>query len=216
MSLPAALADLLQIAAKEVAGDPCGALTLQCRHDICVALGAYRPRGSGAIRGVGLRRRFNLAARCVRHVLPLWKAKLPEDKTPQRLLAGAETHLGKRFTYEQAKALIDEGWVHADDVGCEFGDRKDPEGFRVALVCYAASRAVSVAFRDERYHLLVDPASGGKYGSGDPESMDVAYLAAAAISGGFPNPKGLGTEARREYWRWYLRQAVPAAFASAK
>src|SRR2546423_571566 len=100
MSLPAALTDLLQIAAKEVARDPCGALTLQRRHDICLALGAYRPRGSGAIRGVGLRRRFNLAARCVRHVLPLWKAKLPEDKTPQRLLAGAETHLGKRFTYE--------------------------------------------------------------------------------------------------------------------
>jgi hypothetical protein len=214
MSLPASLADLLRIASGEVARDPNGALTLQRRHEVCLKLGTYRPGKVGAIRGVGLRRRFDLAARCVRHVLPLWKARLPDDRTPQRLLVAARASLEARFTYDQAKEAIYEGWLHADAVGCEFADRNDGEGFWAALVCYAVSRAVSVAYHDEKYNVLVDPSCGEEYGSGDPESMDTAYLAAAAASGGWPYKPEPGVEARRKFWLWYLRKAVPKAWAS--
>jgi hypothetical protein len=73
---------------------------------------------------------------------------------------------------------------------------------------------MSNAWYIEKYNLLVDPSSGEEYGSGDPESMDVAYLTAAAVSGDWPYKKGPGVEARRKFWHWYLRRAVPKAWAS--
>lgn len=216
MSLPATLADLLRAGAREVDRDPCGALTLQRRHENVLALGPYQQRGQGVLRGPGLRRRFALAAGCVRHALPLWEAKLPEDDTPHRLLRAAEAHLAKPRPRARMKGLIDEGWLHGDNVSGEFADRDDKDGLMVALLAYAASRAVWVALHDERYRLLVGPEAGGwEYGTGDPESEDAALLVSVAVSGGWPNSTGTGgTERRRKYWRWYLRRAVPAAFES--
>jgi hypothetical protein len=216
MVLPRALADLLRVATREVGRDPFGALTVQRRHDIVLALGPYQKHGRGVLHGPGLRRRFALAATCVRHALPLWEARLPEDDRPHRLLRAAEAHLTKRRPPERMKDLIDMGWRHGDHVSCEFDDRHDENGLTVALLVHAASRAAWVATWDERYSLLVDPACAHwEYGSMDPESMDAAFLVSVVVSGGWPNRTGSGgTKRRRKYWRWYLRTAVPAAFAS--
>jgi hypothetical protein len=217
MPVPRTLADLLRVATQEIGRDPYGALTVQRRHEIVLALGPYKKHGRGVFRGPGLRRRFALAAGCVRHALRLWEAKLPEDDTPHRMLRAAEAHLVKRKPRERMRHLIWEGWSHGDAVSCEFADRNDEGGLMVALLVHAASRAVWVALRDEMYTLLVDPAAGKwKYGADDPESMDAAFTVSAVVSGGWPNRTGLeGIERRRKYWRWYLRRAVPAAFESA-
>jgi hypothetical protein len=216
MALPETLADLLSVAAQEVGRDPYGALTVQRRHEIVLALGPHKKHGRGVFRGPGLRRRVALVASCVRYALPLWEAKLPEDDTPHRLLSAAEANLVKRKPRERMKHLIWEGWSHGDVVSCEFADRHDEGGLMVALLVHAASRVAWVALRDEMYTLLIDPAAGGwEYGASDPESTDAAFTVSVVVSGGWPNRTGLGgKDLRRQYWRWYLRRAVPAAFES--
>src|SRR5262249_36307801 len=153
MALPSELTGLLREAARDVARDPFGALTLQRRNDIVLTLGPHRRSGRGVARGLGLRRRFALAARCVRYALPAWEATLPEDATPQCLLAGAEAPLTRPRPLADIRALIDHGWAHGDAVSGAFADRDDDEGLFVALLAHAASRALWVAPRDERHSL---------------------------------------------------------------
>jgi hypothetical protein len=215
MPLPNKLTDLLRVAGHEVARDPCGALTLARRQEIWTALGPVRRRGRRALRGPGLLRRFAVASQCVRQALPLWEGSRREDDMPQRLLQTAERYLARRVPFAKAKKLIGEGWLHADNVSVELADRNDLKGQSVTLVCYAASRALLVAVWDERFEPGMPPFAGeDTYGSGDPESMDVSYLVAAARSGGWPTQGDPGVKRRREFWRWYLEQAVSDAWNS--
>ena len=49
-----------------------------------------------------------------------------------------------------------------------------------------------------------------------PEDWDACFFASLAVSGGATWDRIGDPEARREFWRWYLEEAVPRAFAEAE
>lgn len=133
---------------------------------------------------------------------------------PQRLIRAGEKYLAKRLGAADAEALIGLGWVHGDDIDGELANREGAPSVNAGLVCHAASRALLVAVWDERFEPHRPPPDWtGRYGSFDPESMDASYLVAAVVTGSWPNQENSDVEKRRAFWRWYLRKAVPRAWA---
>jgi hypothetical protein len=205
------LKKLVRSAARELATEPLGALTLGNRYRLWVAAGPLFGGGGRAPLDAGLCFRTHLAAAAVRRVLPHWEAVLPADDYPQRLLKAAEQYLAGELSYEKAYDLVGLGWVHASKISAQLADRRAPGGRLTSLVGYAASRVLFVAVQDELFDPddVDDPES---HGSGDPESMDASYMASAVAAGGFPEDKSSDVGARRQYWQWYLEEAVPRAW----
>jgi hypothetical protein len=48
-----------------------------------------------------------------------------------------------------------------------------------------------------------------------PEEHDGSYMASVALAGGSPWTPGSDPARRREFWQWWLREAVPAAWRAA-
>ena len=74
----------------------------------------------------------------------------------------------------------------------------------------AATRGVYVAMHDEdadQAELLDDDL--------DASDWDCAFWGACAWSGGIPRLEGWNQHAYKEYWLWYLDEAIPEAWASA-
>jgi hypothetical protein len=184
------LATLLDTALTYLNGAPDGNLPLGFREAIWSALG---PRRSHA----GRRRRSRLAAAAARRVA----ADLRRPET---------TALFERALRTGA-ALLDENMSPAareagDAIWTEAESSPDDDA------ATAAAKSVLTAAYDETWSErdidLTRPENI------DVSSGDTAYFAARARSGGHYLDRKTSTEARREFWRWWLTEAVPEAFAS--
>jgi hypothetical protein len=87
------------------------------------------------------------------------------------------------------------------------------EHFASIYVGFAAANTVTTALNDERFHplniedhLLDDDL--------DPYQWDASFYAAGAYAGGFTWEEGSSVVRRREFWEWYLDEAVPLAWNS--
>jgi hypothetical protein len=181
--------------------DPLGELPLPYRRAIWLALGPTLRNGRP--RGEGYRRRVALSQLAVRHVLPLWDAVHPDDDGPRRMLDLADRLVRGEVDPQAARAEQDEFAVQVQGL-----EDEDP---RPGYVGDAAVSTVSLASVD--------------YGPDDfePDDLDEdldydqwddSFYASVAAAGKGPHEPGddAATQAlRRDFWRWYLREAVPAA-----
>jgi hypothetical protein len=83
-----------------------------------------------------------------------------------------------------------------------------------AYVGFAAINAVVVALFDEETEELDDDGNVILDQDLDPFTWDTSFYAAAAYSENEPEENKI--QKRREFWLWYLNDAVPLAYQAAK
>lgn len=149
------------------------------------------------------KRRTVLALLTVQHVLPIWEKARPNDKTPHNLLGKVEQVLAgiSQSTEEE----VGEFWSYMDGVAAE------TEGGPPVGVGYAAVEALHTAVADEEFNpLAIDYSLTDE--DVDPYEHDTAFAAAADYAGGPTWEPKSDASKRREFWHWWLSEAIPAAW----
>ena len=194
MTSSSAILSILETAERSLVA-PHYDLSLAWRYEIWKALGpGDRPVG---VTGEGHRRRARLAILGAGKVLPLWERWRRGDLRPRRML-------------ELAERRLQTGEQPPDDEDLEYFD-VELDNLHAAtkraavLVGYAALHAYRVAVEDHHFDAdeTPDPA--------DYDEPDPARDAAIAYANGLPGEAGSDGALRREFWLWWLREAVPAA-----
>lgn len=195
------LRQALEDAERGLAGAPGGQLPLRLRRAIWKALGDDGPTPGSS----GHRRRATLDLLAAEQVKPVWEQAYPSDPAVDEVLDAARQVLAGERSVQSA-----------DDFGgraqVQFLDRmsKD-EQYAAGCVGYAACAALFTAAHDRSYEDL--PADADDYDL-DSDDWDAGFEAALAYSGGEVGDPAASGERRREFWQWYLREAVPAAWRS--
>jgi immunity protein Imm5 of predicted polymorphic toxin system len=200
-ALPPELQSALQFASDALRNDPSGALPLPYRRAIWAALGPPTPRGPGH------RRRVDLDVRTVQRVLPIWQSAHADDDRPLQMLQLAQSVLDGTVDADSATRTRDRFEVEVQDL--------EDEDFAPGYVGDAAVHAVVTAEVDHQPDAFPPQTRDEDL---DADQWDTSYYAAAAASGtapGDPSDDNQSQERRRGFWRWYLEEAVPAAYASA-
>lgn len=205
MPVPASMASVLADAENVLAAAPDGHLPLPYRRRIWCALGPLVLDGNRAVAGSGVRRRAALAIAAAEHVLPLWEGVRPGDSRPRAALALARQYLDGTADFRAAKRWQGKFLTDLDDLVA--GEDSDP----ALRAGFAAAKAITTALHDE----LFEPAERDEDVSDealDPDQWDAAYFAAMSFAGGAIWEDGSDPERRREFWQWYLKDAVPRAW----
>ncbi|MFP2896018.1 Imm5 family immunity protein [Corallococcus sp. 4LFB] len=196
------LNSLIQRAAESVRADPVHDLSLGLRQKIWMLMGSERGSGPGCLR------RAALALAAARHVLPLWELQYPQDRTPHRALDLAEEVRVGRLDKGEAQARWQQAWDHM--VELSYSDVDDQSG---AAAGFSAAQALRTCLEDE-----VLPQSevdeGLRDNQIDAEDMDASMFAAAAYAGGPSWDASSDPARRRQFWEWWLSDAVPRAYRS--
>ena len=154
-------------------------------------------------RGAGRRRLFDLYRRCVERVLAVWTSERAGDDRPARMIQLAEGVMFGQLDEQDFKPEYDEFAVDLDDRNQELGPRVFASGRAAADLVWSAATA---DYGDEI------PAEADDEDL-DPDMMSPDYFASLAEASFFGEPDE-DPEARRRFWRWYLDEAVPAAYRS--
>ncbi len=212
MALPSELSAALRTASTALSQDPDGRLSLPHRRRIRQLFGPFLQNDEEQPEGSGYRRRARLSILCVQYVLPVWDAAHLDandlntndidNMSPQQMLEVAEGVLAGQVSQQQARqanqrfSSVVEGILMSTPTA--------------AYVGYASISAVAVAVHD------YDPEVPLDYDDGDltPDDWDDSYYADLAASGGEPGEDNSSNQRRREFWQWYLEQAVPQAYES--
>jgi hypothetical protein len=184
------------LAALEAAPD--GWLELPDRRRLRGAFGPWTPPSEGGP-DAGLLRRAALLVACARRTLPLWEQEFPDDRRPHELVDAILPALrGERAEAEVDRAAreLREG---VERLGTD-AERKE--------AYFAGILAVHLGW--EAWDGDLDP----DFYEDDARDTDLDELpgeaiAARALAGDDP-------DARREFWRWYVTEAFPAAYAVAE
>jgi len=175
-----------------------GRLPLPQRRRVREAFGPWEPLDA-AHPPPGLRRRVELARRAAERVLPVWYAEAAGDHGPEQMLELAERRLNREITEPEADDLADRFRAHAENLAY----RKEIS--QRALAAGEAARLVVVAADIDDYGEHPPHADDDDL---DPDDWEAAYVAAIAAAG-YPEED---VAARRDFWRWYLEEAVPEAW----
>lgn len=193
------LESLIQRALEWVWADPNHDLALGLRRKIWMALGREQGRGPGCIRRVAL------ALATARHVLPFWESKYPQDRTPHTVLDSAEAMRVGRLDKGEAQALWQQAWDHLMELS--YLD----EASQGTAAGFSAVQALRTCIDDETLTLQgVDERLGDD--QVDAEDLDASMFAAAAYAGGPAWDASSDSERRRQFWEWWLAEAVPQAY----
>jgi hypothetical protein len=158
----------------------------------------------------------NLEIAAVRRVLPVWEDLWPDDKSPHRVLEAAKQAMNGMLSPKAGQSVMgDEGSQYQDLNATNDQKRQD-----AADVGYAAIAALVEALWDERF----DPnniQSDLEDRYFDILEEDASWIASKVIAGGREDhpdwsafPDDSDHAKRREFWTWWLDEAVPAAWAS--
>jgi hypothetical protein len=189
---------------------PLNDLNLGWRWAIYAAFGS-RLLDEETIDMSGYLRRTALACLSVRKVLPIWERAKPADRTAHQILAQAEQVLHAQVNPQTLTQKPAAYWTLMD--GYIYHAIKNGEDTTFVLVGYGAACALSVALWDEKF----DPNRVDynlTEASFDPYEWDVAFHTAAAYSGGVTWRGHSNSVKRREFWQWWLTEAVPKAWAA--
>ena len=207
---------LLKAASAALAADPGGHLNLAHRRRIWASLGPreYFPGLQQSRGGLGVRRRFRLAAECARRSMPVWRVVRPEDDSPL-------VQLQRAFDFHAVKlsnkdflvfSLRYSNHLHKLTAKRDRAEAPDCDSMFVEAG-QAVLAAGGVALRDEEFvpERLDEPADDRDTEWG---GQDAAFWAACALSGGVPgNPRvPPNPERLRAFWTWYLTDAVPSVW----
>jgi hypothetical protein len=200
MEPPIHLTDRVTAARRAVAEDPAHDLGLGWRRAIWAALEPTE----GEISLVGKRRRARLALVSAQHVHDVWRRRRSDDDLPGTALALAAGLLDDPDAAGEHSDDVGRLWAQVDAVPAEAGDRS------WLLVGYAAVAALRTALFDEAFSAsLIDlEASDLEL---DPYTADAAFWAAGAYASGPPMDPASDPDRRREFWEWWLTEAVPEA-----
>lgn len=138
---------------------------------------------------------------CARKAWPVWRAHFCGDEQPILLVSDAESHLQGRATTLTAERLasiktyLDDKFVLGDGVF---------PAIYAGFSCWAAARGVIIGLEAH------DTAKSEL--ELEPESWHASYLASLALTGGAVwEEAGSNPSIRREFWLWYLSDAVSDA-----
>jgi Immunity protein Imm5 len=177
---------------------PDGWLELRHRRRLREAYGPWTPPYEGGP-DAGLLRRAALSVASARRALPAWEQAFPEDRRPHAVVDAVMPALHLERPEDDllaAKAAL------RDDV-----DRLgvDPEHKRAFYAGLAAVLLPSEAWDGDLDPEFHPPETRDL----DLDELRVEALAAWALAGD-------DAGARRAYWRWYVTEAFPAAYAVAQ
>lgn len=197
--LPATLNHALQKAEKALGNSGEGELALPHRRRIWEALG----EGAAGFGSPGHRRRTTLDLITVEHVKPVWDTTYPSDGSVDEVIDAARQVLDARQSIQWADDLQGRAWV-------AFLDRMNADHqFLAGYVGNAACTTLFTAAHDKTYPTLAPEIDDYDL---DPEDWDTSFVAAMAHAGGEVGDPEASQARRRDFWQWYLRQAVPAAW----
>jgi hypothetical protein len=135
-------------------------------------------------------------------VLPIWEAAFPSNDIPIKFLYEAEKQLVQPevITYPDKNM-----WgVKANLQSISLPDEEDFSPLYAGYACWTAASKVLLGI--------------GIWPDCDPETeldvelWDASFFASLAYSGGAIWEEGVGDPVkRREYWEWFLREAIPQA-----
>lgn len=195
---------LIEHCRRELLGDPNHLLSFSSRRSLLKALGplVLDARGYGRELSAGKRRRTELAWRAAMRSVSAWEQGYGTLHA-HSILDSVRAYLDGRATLESLEAQADafQGALLHDQRG----------NAAAYLAGRAAAAAAWVAVGDE---MLVPDAGVTQAGLDhpeDPDLWDAAFFAAGSTAGGIPGAPAFDRDAYREFWLWYLDQAVPAA-----
>ena len=184
-----------------------GHLSLCLRWQIEMEFGPAQLAYDGTPSGIGWMRRVHLAILSVQRVEPIWGAALPNNDGVKCMLRLAQDVVANRVDALDANQQMGDFWTQADNCRSQLRRRT---GNSVAACAGHAAAAVAVALADKK---PVDCASGEDDESSNYYDWDVSYFASIAYANGGLSNSNADIEKRRAFWKWYLREAVPAIFS---
>lgn len=193
----------LQAAKNEVLAHPEYQLAFETRQRVLLDLGPVQrdEKGQYAVIGLGLIRRTRLCIACVRRVLPGWESYY-DTRDPHTILELAEAYLRQEIDRKkvQQKAYSFRGGLDSTDI-----QSKDIP-FCAGMAAVAAG---FTAIMDETLEPRKGISLEQLHDPDDPDQWDCAFWAAAAHAGGMPWATGFDKNRYRDFWIWYLDQAIP-------
>jgi Immunity protein Imm5 len=188
----------IETALAAVEAAPGGWLDLPDRRRLREAFGPWTPPYQPGGPDAGLIRRAALLVACAERALPRWEQNFPDDRRPHELIAAIMPALRGELPEERVDTAAE---ALREDV-----DRLAVQPDHVAAF-FAGIAAVHLA--SEAWDGDLDPEFyRSQTRDRDLDEPRVEALAARALAGGDP-------EATRAYWRWYVTEAFPAAYAVA-
>jgi Immunity protein Imm5 len=185
----------IEVALAALDAAPDGWLELPDRRQLRAAFGPWTPPYDGGP-DAGLLRRAALAVACAERGLAAWEQAFPDDRRPHAVVEAVMPGLRNDRPEDElraAKAAL------RDDVDRLGVDAERREAFFAGL---AAVFVVSEAWDGDLDPEIYPPETRDL----DLDEPRVEALAGWALAGEDP-------EARRAYWRWYVTEAFPAAYA---
>jgi hypothetical protein len=198
--LPAELRAALQEGLGALDHNPTGELPLGLRKRIYALLGPESRDTDNRPTGVGYRRRVLLDVLAAQRALPVWERAHPGDRRPQRMLLLANGVV--RGTVDRAAAEREMSNFLVD-VGSETNPMDPGPGYAGT----AAASVVSTA-RVDRHH---DDFAGAESDADlDADAWPTDFLASEAAA--LATSPEENADQRRAFWKWFLTEAVPAAY----
>lgn len=204
--MDAKVKEAIAVCRAEMEADAKHQMSFGSRHTLLRALGpeVLDAKGRGVELAVGKRRRLRLGLEISKRVAPFWVRDYGTSALDS-LLEQIEGYLAGTV------ALVD-----VERASLTGGLMNGPAGKDQA---WLAGKAVCgtgwVAVHDE----LLSPDEGvSEEELADPEDPDLwdpAFFAAGAWAGGMPWVPAFSAVAYREFWQWYLDEAVPRAWGAA-
>lgn len=195
------------------------------RQAVYRALGPLSDEGGAIDPSPNLERyraRLTLDLLTVRRVLPIWHRLYPNDPWPQRILDLVEDVLSRRTRVEVARAEAENASDLLDRWHFVNGGYQPEAGMTatgpvqpwITLSAYTVCLAAVEALRDAAGMNTFDAGPWDEEDTDadvDPGCTDVALWAASAYAG---TELGLMQDRARcrEFWEWWLKEAVPAAW----
>lgn len=135
---------------------------------------------------------------CAQRVRPVWDAAFPGDDEPMRLLAAAQAGPAAAGL----KQAVRDAHTHLDNLSLRGGT-----AVSAGLAYWAVARNLVFGRPEE-------PGDVDGEMDLDPDDWSPCFYAANAAANGPTWLDGSDPAARREFWRWYLLEAVPTAAGS--
>jgi hypothetical protein len=142
-------------------------------------------------------------------VLPIWNRNESMEPSPKDLLGTLEGVLRGSITVDAARDTAEQAWSQLEQLGNS--PKMTNDEFNHAF--YAATTMVQALFETIGMRSL-DGLSLSATDTDDwldPWSSDTAKWAAIAYAGTTAEATS-GSEKRREFWEWWLLEAIPAAW----
>ena len=192
------LAAEIKIAATEVGVDSKGILSIGRRMRIYAAM----INTQDVERSYLLR--ISLQDKCVRHVQHLWTASFPNNPSLEDMLTLAHRVVERQVSSDRAEIEAHRFFQSLDRAAT------NPANYRAIMVAHAARKLVASTCYRDLYADIDDTIEDDDELL--PDSLDCSYACACAVAGGmnWRPADEVDVEARRDFWMWYLNEAIPS------